>query len=86
MANRRMDKKGRTLAKGVTFDEKRGRYRYTYYDALGNRKSIYAVSYELLRERIQEFSLNQIEGLDVYVPAKPMSIMYLTGTYHQKAE
>ena len=70
MANRRVDKKGRTLSKGVTFDANRNRYRYTYTDVLGHRKSIYAISYEDLRERMKDLQRNQMDGLDVYLSGK----------------
>ena len=70
MANRRVDKKGRTLSKGVSFDANRNRYRYTYTDALGHRKSIYAISYENLKERIKKLQRDQTDGLDVYVSGK----------------
>lgn len=38
----RKDPKGRNLRTGETYDEKTGRYRYSYQDATGKRRQIYS--------------------------------------------
>ena len=43
MANEvRKDPKGRNLRTGETYDEKTGRYRYSYQDSTGKRRQIYS--------------------------------------------
>ena len=38
----RRDPKGRKLRTGESYDDKAGRYRYQYQDAMGKRRSVYS--------------------------------------------
>lgn len=70
MAKVRKDGKGMVLHKGETYHRSRKLYSYSYTDALGKRKFIYASDLETLREREEEMMKNKLDKLDVYVIAK----------------
>jgi len=61
MANRK-DSKGRVLRKGE-LEQKDGRYRYTYTDALKIRHCVYAVTLQELRELQQDINEKLAKGI-----------------------
>ena len=79
MADDRKDPRGRNLKNGETFDDKTGRYRYSYIDNDGKRKQIYSwtltkndripagkkqKSGESLREKIAVVQGNMANGIN----------------------
>lgn len=63
----RKDGKGRVLRKGEHYRKVDGRYSYTYTDPLGKARAIYAHSLTELREREEELTRDQLDGIDSYV-------------------
>lgn len=70
MAKSRRDTKGHALRKGEYQRSQDGRYAYSYTDALGNRRTIYAVDLRELRIKEEELKKNQLDGLDLYTAEK----------------
>ncbi len=69
MASRK-DGKGRVLRKGEHYRKTDGRYSYIYTDPLGIKRTIYAKSLAVLREKEETLIRDQMDGLDVYVAGK----------------
>ena len=69
MASRK-DGKGRVLRKGEHYRKTDGRYSYIYTDPLGIKRTIYAKSLAVLREKEEALIRDQMDGLDVYVAGK----------------
>ena len=67
MAKSRKDNKGRVLRKGESYRPEEKRYHYTYVDARGRRRYIYANDLAKLREREEELKRDQLDGIDNYV-------------------
>ena len=55
------------LRKGEHYRKVDGRYSYTYTDPLGKARAIYAHSLTELREREEELTRDQLDGIDSYV-------------------
>lgn len=70
MAKSRRDTKGHALRKGEFQRSQDGRYAYSYTDALGNRRTIYAVDLRELRIKEEQLKKNQLDGLDLYTAEK----------------
>ena len=70
MAKGRKDPKGRVLRKGETYRPQDNRYRYSYTDPFGRRKSIYDKDLAKLREKEDQLKKDQLDGLDVYVAGR----------------
>ena len=66
----RKDGKGMLLRKGETYLRKRKIYCFSYTDAIGKRKFLYANSLIELREKEEEFQRNKLDKLDTYVMTK----------------
>lgn len=70
MAKSRRDTKGHALRKGEYQRSQDGRYAYSYTDALGNRRTVYAVDLRELRIKEDQLKKNQLDGLDLYTAEK----------------
>lgn len=66
----RKDGKGRVLRRGENYRKTDGRYSYVYKDALGVKRTIYAKSLTVLREKEETLVRDQMDGLNVYVAGK----------------
>lgn len=66
----RKDGKGRVLRRGENYRKSDGRYSYVYKDALGIKRTIYAKSLLVLREKEETLVRDQMDGLNVYVAGK----------------
>ncbi|MBO5088796.1 MAG: site-specific integrase [Lachnospiraceae bacterium] len=66
----RKDGKGRVLRKGENYRKADGRYSYVYRDALGKKRTIYAKSLTVLRQKEETLVRDQMDGLNVYVAGK----------------
>ena len=66
----RKDGKGMLLRKGETYLRKRKLYCFSYTDAIGKRKFLYANSLIELREKEEDFQRNKLDKLDTYVMTK----------------
>ncbi|MBQ8624317.1 MAG: site-specific integrase [Oscillospiraceae bacterium] len=66
----RKDGKGRVLRKGENYRKADGRYSYVYRDALGVKRTIYAKSLTVLRQKEETLVRDQMDGLNVYVAGK----------------
>lgn len=67
MAKARKDSKGRALRKGESFRPQDGRYVYTYTDAEGKRRFVYAKDLAVLREKEDQLKKDQLDGIDTYL-------------------
>ena len=79
MASRK-DGKGRVLRKGENYRKADGRYSYVYRDALGKKRTIYAKSLTVLRQKEETLVRDQMDGLNVYVAGKA-DVNYLFNRY-----
>ena len=70
MAKVRKDGKGRVLHKGEMYIRSKGLYSFSYTDAFGKRKYLYAKTLEDLRDRETELQRNKVDKLESYVMAK----------------
>lgn len=66
----RKDGKGRVLRRGENYRKADGRYSYVYRDAMGVKRTIYAKSLTVLREKEETLVRDQMDGLNVYVAGK----------------
>lgn len=76
----RKDGKGRVLRKGENYRKTDGRYSYVYRDALGKKRTIYAKSLTVLRQKEETLVRDQMDGLNVYVAGKA-DVNYLFNRY-----
>lgn len=76
----RKDGKGRVLRKGEHYRKVDGRYSYTYRDPLGKERAVYAHSLTELREKEDELTRDQLDGIDSYV-AGSADVNYLFDRY-----
>lgn len=74
MASRK-DNRGRVLQKGE-YQRKDGRYQYSYYNPLGERKFIYANSLPELRELEREYLVASYQGAGAYGTTVTLNFMY----------
>ena len=70
MSKVRKDGKGRVLHKGEMYLRSKSLYSFSYTDALGKRKYLYAKTLEDLRDRERELQRNKVDRLETYVMAK----------------
>ena len=70
MTKVRKDGKGMVLHKGETYHRSRKLYSFSYMDALGKRKFLYAGNLAELREKEERLQKDKLDKLDVYVIAK----------------
>ncbi len=66
MGKTRKDTKGRALRKGETYSRDKKRYRFSYTDQMGKRRSIYAKDLPELREKEKIIEQSRLDGLDLY--------------------
>lgn len=66
----RKDGKGRVLRRGENYRKTDGRYSYVYHDAMGVKRTVYAKSLTVLREKEETLVRDQMDGLNVYVAGK----------------
>ena len=66
----RKDGKGRVLHKGETYLRNRKLYSFSYTDAFGKRKFLYASDLPELREAEEQLILDKMDKLDVYLMDK----------------
>ncbi len=76
----RKDGKGRALRKGEHYRKVDGRYSYLYTDPLGKRRAVYAHTLSELREKEDELTRDQLDGIDSYV-AGSADVNYLFDRY-----
>ena len=65
MAKGRKDPKGRVLRKGESYRPQDNRYRYSYTDPFGRRKSIYDKDLAKLREKEDQLKKDQLVEMKV---------------------
>lgn len=80
MAKSRKDNKGRVLFKGESQRKTKPEYVYTYRDAFGNRRFVYACTLKELREKEDQLKRDSLDGIDMYL-AKKASINYVFDRY-----
>ena len=66
----RKDGKGRVLHRGEMYIRSKSLYSFSYTDALGKRKYLYAKTLEELRDREKELQRDKVDRLETYVVAK----------------
>ena len=66
----RKDGKGRVLHRGEMYIRSKCLYSFSYTDALGKRKYLYAKTLEELRDREKELQRDKVDRLETYVVAK----------------
>ena len=63
----RRDTKGRVLKKGESYRKKQNLYVYSYTDAIGRRKSVYARELAELRKKEEALTKDSMDKIDVYI-------------------